>query len=257
MSRLALLFLPLALLLPPAAAALPPSLDVALGMVRPGAPSGGLAEYNESLGRELCQRIARPCRFHHVLYGDILDGITRGRFQIGFGNHLRTPERERQAAFSQPIWQSSSRLVARAGPSAADLPPETPAGLDALRHQRLVCVTGSQQCRHLRAIAAAQQLTVIEVSTMGEVFDTLRADEAGFALTPMLSAYAVMRESDTPTFRFVGPPLAENGLGGSVHIALSRDDPALREAVDRALTAMRRDGTLARINRRHFPFSLD
>ena len=61
--------------------------------------------------------------------------------------------------------------------------------------------------------------------------------------------------NEPPTF--VGPGLIDEGLGGSVHVALPRDDQRLRQSVNAALTAMRRDGTYQRLWRQHFSFDLD
>jgi ABC-type amino acid transport substrate-binding protein len=58
-------------------------------------------------------------------------------------------------------------------------------------------------------------------------------------------------------FAFVGPPLAEGGLGGTVHVALPKSDERLRLRVNQAIVAMRGDGTYHRIVRQHFPFHLD
>ena len=73
----------------------------------------------------------------------------------------------------------------------------------------------------------------------------------------MLSAYAVLNREPAGKFEFVGPPLADDGLGGTVHIALPKGDAALRQGVNQSLAAMRADGTFHRIVRRHFPFSLE
>src|SRR5512145_2928165 len=77
-----------------------------------GAQSGGLIAFNEDLAREICRRINARCVTRHVLFGEILPGIEGGKFELGFGNYLRTPEREKQVAFSDPLWRSSSRLLA-------------------------------------------------------------------------------------------------------------------------------------------------
>jgi ABC-type amino acid transport substrate-binding protein len=73
----------------------------------------------------------------------------------------------------------------------------------------------------------------------------------------MLSAYAVLSGDPVVGLEFVGRPVTEGTLGGTVHIALPKDDAVLRQSVNQAMAAMRADGTYHRIVRRYFPFNLD
>lgn len=244
-------------------------LQVALGVLgeqpaRPGdavrgtGQPGGLPAFNEDLARELCRRVHARCAMVHVPFADILPGVEHRKFHLGFGNFLRTPEREQRVAFSDALWRSSSRLVATpeaARRHAARLGQEV--SLAGLRDARVAAVAGTQQEAYLRAIAGEQGLSVVSARTMAEMFALLRDDQADFCLLPMLSAYAVLNREAPGSFEFVGPPLADAGLGGSVHIALPKGDPELRQRINQALAGMRADGTYHRIGRQHFPLSLD
>jgi len=219
---------------------------------------GGLTAFNEDLAREICRRINARCVTRHVLFGEILPGIEGEKFELGFGNYLRTPEREKQVAFSDPLWRSSSRLLAV--PTTAQRfvtrlgrEPE----LTSLRGARIGVVADSQQHRYLKNMAKAQELTVLTATTIGDALALLREGKVDFCLFPMLSAYAMLNFEPAGAFEFVGRPLTESGLGGTVHIALPKTDLALRASVNQAIAAMRADGTYHRIVRRYFPFSLD
>lgn len=56
--------------------------------------TGGLAAFNEDLAREICRRMSARCTTVNIVFADILPGIEAGTFELGFGNYLRTPERE-------------------------------------------------------------------------------------------------------------------------------------------------------------------
>lgn len=220
--------------------------------------SSGLAAFNEELAREICRRLNARCATVNVLFGDILPGIEAGKFEFGFGNFLRTPEREKRVAFSDGIWRSSSRLVAtpatvRRFENRLGEEPE----LDNLRQARIAVVAETQQHAYLKQIAGAQELDVLPVGTTAEIFALLREAKVDFCLLPMLSAYAMFNREPPGTFEFVGPPLTDARLGGTVHVALPKSDDPLRLSVNQAIVAMRVDGTYHRIMRRHFPFSLD
>jgi ABC-type amino acid transport substrate-binding protein len=220
--------------------------------------SGGLTGFNEMLAREICRRAAARCKFSNQTYADILPSIESGKFDLGFGNFLRTPEREKRVAFSDTIWRSSSRLLAKPAVisrTAIELKREVT--LDSLSGVRVGVVEGTLQHSYLRSIAAERHLEVLSFVTMAELITALRDDRVDFLLMPVLSSYALISREPAGTFEYVGPPVADRGLGGSVHIAITRQKPEVLPAVNLAIAAMRADGTYQRIVRQFFPFSLD
>lgn len=240
-------------------------LRIALGLqesfVRPAAgkaQTGGLVAFNEDLARELCRRLQARCTLLNLPFAEILPNVEEHRVDLGFGNFLRTPERERRVDFSDPIWRSSSRLLALsatarryAGHPDGDLAPDT------LRQVRIGAIVDSQQQAYLRTVAGDHGLSVVGIATMAETIGQLRDGRIDFALLPMLSAYALVGREPLGRYEFVGPPVTERGLGGSVHIILPKGEERLRQALNRAIAAMRADGSWHRIVRRHFPFNLD
>lgn len=234
---------------------------VALGIHDSHAPareSGGLPSFNEEMARELCRRASARCSFVNSVFSEILPGIESGRFDLGFGNYLRTPEREKRVAFSDPIWRSSSRLVATSDSSQRfNNLLRAPPSLDKLSDARIAAIEDSQQLRFLQALPAERRLTPLPARTMADAMELLRSGRADFALFPMLSAYALIQREAPGRFEFVGPAMQEGGLGGSVHIALPRDKEELRRAINQALAEMRADGTYHRIARRHFTFNME
>lgn len=217
-----------------------------------------LTAFNEDLAREICRRINTRCRTTNIAFGEILPGIEAQKFELGFGNFLRTAEREERVAFSDPIWRSSSRLVttpATARRFVAEQGPEI--ALDSLRNARIVAVPETQQYRYLQGRADRNGLTIVAANSYVEAFALLREGMADFFLLPMLSAYLQLGQEEAGRFEFFGAPVGGGGLGGSVHIALPKTDETLRNAVNKAIAALRADGSYHRIVRRYFPFSLE
>ena len=222
------------------------------------AQSGGLTGFNEALAREICRRATVRCVTVNKTFAEILPGVESGEFDLGFGNFLRTPEREKRVAFSAPIWRSSSRLLARpavAARFAGQLGGEVM--LDTLRNARVAVVDGTQQHAYLRGVAAERALQVMPHRTMAEVIAALRDNQADFLLMPVLSTYALISREPPGSFEFVGLPVADRGLGGTVHIAVPKQKEEVLRLVDQAIATMRADGTYQRIARQFFPFSLD
>jgi len=225
---------------------------------RGAAQAGGLTGFNEALAREICRRISARCSMVYLTFAEILPAVEAGRVELGFGNYLRTAEREKRVTFSEAVWHSSSRLLAKptvAARLARKIQGEVT--LDSLRGTRVAVVDGTLQHAYLRSIASARALTVMPLPTLADVLAALRQDKADFLLMPMLSAYALISREPPGSFDFVGPPIIDRGLGGSVHVVMPKQNEEMVQAVNQAIIALRADGTYQRIVRRYFPFSLD
>lgn len=227
-------------------------------LVASSTPAADMVAFTDELAREVCRRIRSRCAVSYVTFGEILPGVEDGRFDLGFGNFLRAPKREKRVAFSEPIFRSASRLVgspATARAFAGKLGQAV--NLDNLRGARVAAMEGSQQQAFLDAIAGERELTVVATTTKAGTFDTLRNGSADFALLPIRTGYALISHDKSRRFGFVGPAAADHGLGDTVHIILPRQKEALRRSLNQAIADIRADGTGHRIMRRHFPVNLD
>ena len=221
-------------------------------------PGFEMVALNDDIAREICRRINARCTLLYVTFAEILPGVESRRFDIGFGNFLRSPEREQRVAYSDAIWHSSSRLVgspAAAKAFAGKL--DQAVTLDNLRGARVVAIDGSQQLAFLQRIAGERGLTAIGTPAPVGAINALRDDTADFALLPILNAYALLSRDNPQQLEFVGPAIADRGLGGSVHVVLPKQQDELRRSVNRAIAASRADGTFQRIVRQYFPLGLD
>lgn len=217
----------------------------------------GLNAVSAELAREICRRISARCKFDYLLFSEMLPAIVAKRYEIGVGNFIRTPEREKMVNFSDSIATSSSRLLASPERAAAFSGKAAGLTLSTLRDARVVALAGSVQQEFLKRVAAEQRLTVLSVASTTEILPLLRKGEADFWLTPVYLAYAVTGSEPPGKYQFYGPPEIGHALGGSVHIALTKDDENLTAQVNKALAELREDGTYHRIVRQYFPVSLD
>lgn len=265
MKRLSLsLFLSLCVVLPAQALELRVALGASAAQIQSvsegGAPAPGAQGLNAvsaELAREICRRINARCRFDYLLFGEMLPAMVAKRYEMGVGNFLRTPEREKMVNFSDSIATSSSRLLASPERAAAFSGKAAGLTLSTLRDARVVVLAGSVQQEFLKRVAAEQRLTVLSVASTTEILPLLRKGEADFWLTPVYLAYALTGGEPPGKYQFYGPPEIGHGLGGSVHIALTKDDANLTATVNKALADLRQDGTYHRIVRQYFPVSLD
>lgn len=210
---------------------------------------GELVGFNVDIVRALCAQLARSCQLDTLPFPEILPAVAAGRFDLGVANFLRTPERERLVAFTVPYWRSSSAFVGKrsfAMKAVQELLRDTP-----------VCAIGaSVQYRYLIERAGEHSEHVRGLPSNQDVMDALLSGQCPVALLPSMQALPFMQSPRGMELTFLGAPLREAGLGGTVHMAVRPDDAALREAVDRALQHLIATGEHERIARRYFPFSI-
>lgn len=209
---------------------------------------GELTGFNVDLAHELCRRLERPCRLHTMRFPEILPAVAAGKADIGMGNLLKTPERERLVRFSIPYWRSTSSFI---GPHGSALP----AAADRLPQARVCAIADTRQHHYLQQLRRDGG-SIVATRGNGETIDKLTRGECTLALLPTVQALPFLQSPAGRDFAYVGAPRTRQHLGGDVRIALPPDAAELQENVDAALRDMIRDGTHERLSRRYFPFSI-
>ena len=216
------------------------------GELRWGADSQGGAPYvfqdpmdpNHLIGFEvdLADALARKLGDHarpvQGQWDGLLDLLARGDFDVALNGIEVAEEKRRVAELSHPYYAAAERLTVRRGDTAA------PRTLEALRGRRVGTLPASLAERILRRAGA-------EVKTydggQDDIYSDLRIGRTDAVLL------------DDPITLYYGAidPALETvpGAFGEIQyaIAVRKGDPALLEAVNRALDDLARDGTLARI----------
>jgi polar amino acid transport system substrate-binding protein len=218
----------------------------ARGELRWGADSQGGAPYvfqdpmdpNHLVGFEvdladaLAKRLGARPRPVQGQWESLLELLGRGDFDVALNGIEVADEKRRVVELSHPYYAAAEKLTVRRGDRAA------PRTLEALRGRRVGTLPGSLAARILERAGA-------EVKTyeggQNDIYDDLRIGRTDAVLL------------DDPITRYYGAvdPALEVAPGsfGEIRyaIALRKADPAMLEAVNQALDAMARDGTLARI----------
>lgn len=210
---------------------------------------GELSGFNVDMGRAICQKLGEHCRFETMVFPAIVPAVAAGRADIGIANFLKTPERESQVAFTVPYWRSTSSFVGPGGTVLRD------AG-DAMRRLHVCVIDGSRQQAFLRSLPADAGGALVSMSSNQAVLDQLRVGRCQAALLPTMQALPFLQSPEGRGFSFLGAPLAQEGLGGSVHMLVRPDDPGLLRRVNEAIQELIRDGGHERASRRYFPFSI-
>lgn len=211
-------------------------------------PQGELVGFNVDLGRAICEQLKRPCRVEAMPFPQVIPAVSAGRADIGLGNVLKTPEREKLVAFSIPIWRSTSSFISSAGNRWT-----TPA--DAVKNKTVCVVDGGVQQTYVRALGVPPPSLLAKATNLA-VLESLQQGECVLALLPTMQALPFLQTPAGKPYTFLGTPMAQDGLGGTVHVVVRPDQTALLNGVNEAIRVLIRNGMHEKISRRYFPFSI-
>ncbi|WP_029006955.1 substrate-binding periplasmic protein [Azospirillum halopraeferens] len=212
------------------------------------APDGRLTGFNVEIMRALCRVMDATCTFVELPFQAVLDAVAEERCDVGLANFLRTPDREARVDFSAPYWRSSSSFI---GPMRDAAVP----GPEAVRGRSVAVIRTTRQHAYMERMAGdVDQL--VTVASLEDLWRTLTAGEAEFALVPTLAGLDFLLTHDGRAFSTIGTPLAGDGLGGTVHLVVPKGRRSLLNALNGAITTIRADGSYQEIGRRYFPFDV-
>jgi ABC-type amino acid transport substrate-binding protein len=213
------------------------------------AGDGTVSGFNVDLAEEICRRLELACTLTPLSFTAILDEVSAGRQDVGFGNLLWTAEREKRVRFSVPIWRSRSSFVGQDGVAFVDATPES-----LVKGRRVALIRGSMQHRYI--VERFPDVARVEVSSVLACFEALRDGQADLTLQAMVMALPFLSRPEWGNPNYVGRELPAATLGGPVHIALAPQRPDLKIRVDAAIAEILADGTYKKISRKYFPFDI-
>lgn len=200
--------------------------ETAAGGDDPGGFEGALAA-------ELAERLdLKRVEVRTVPFADIAAGRLGGA-DLALSQMTPTPERERVVDFTTPYLTAPPAALVRAGTAAADEP------VDAARLRELRwVVTGTSTLTAVVAERIRPEADPLVVATRAEQLDALGARRADAVLLDLPVALAIAG-AQPRRFAVLGQLAGDEGLAA----VLPEGSPNL-EAVDSAIRALERDGTL-------------
>jgi ABC-type amino acid transport substrate-binding protein len=219
------------------ASALP---DPPFEVTRDGAEAG----LDVDLIRAICDRLRlrrKPVRYRGEDFNGIFDGLRTGGYDAVISGTTITPERERVALFSDPYLVSGQSLVVNAK--------RTPRirSVDDLADQVIGIQVGNTSdivARELKGRGAVAEIKYYPYDGILDALDDLSAGRIGAFMKLLPVTTWLVR--DRPDLAVVQEIPTHERLG----IAFALDNGGLRDAVNRELAELRRDGRLDALTHR-------
>ena len=202
---------------------------------------GTLTGFTVAIAEALCAELKLRCEFQVVRLETVIDDLAAGQIDVAAVGLLNTPERRKRIAFTKPVYRSTTLWFARPGVK-----------LDA-PGVRIAVFKGSAQER----FAQAKGWQTVGAITDADIIDQLAAGVAQAGIAPLMSSFNLFRN---PRFLKLGlstQVFSTPELDTQASFGLNPRNLELKEALDRGLDTIKRNGVFDRINSQFLTLRVD
>jgi lysine-arginine-ornithine-binding protein len=210
---------------------------------------GKLQGFEIDLANALCERIKTECEFVVQDWDGIIPGLLAKKYDVIIASLYITDERKKKFDFTQKYYQTPGRFVVKTG-AKLEISEEGLKG-KAIGVQRATAferfLRDTYPSLDLRVYATQDE---VNMDLVAGRLDAVMADVVALGLN-------FLNSPEGKDFEFTGPAFSgAEWFGFGAGVAVRKDDPELREAFDKAIDAVRADGTYDKIRSAHFNFDI-
>lgn len=198
---------------------------------------GSLAGYDVDVAKAVCAAIKAECQIVAQDWDGIIPGLMAGKYDAIVSGMSVTPERSAQVEFTQPYYKNTIVWVA---PTAGKFNPKAIKG-NTLATQRSTTL-GQYLQDHLKA-----ENDIKLYDTYDTAFTDLKSGRVDTVLAEKVIASEWLKQN-SDKFAIIGDEIDNND---NIAIALRRGD-VLKAEIDQALTTLKDNGQLAKLQQQHF-----
>jgi lysine-arginine-ornithine-binding protein len=211
---------------------------------------GKLVGWDIEIANALCAQMGVKCEIVAQDWDGIIPGLLAKKYDAIIAGMSMTPARRERVGFTSKYKDVVSVFVAKKG----TITDTSPAGM---KGKRIGVQRGAAQKAWLDAAGYDKTAELV-------LYDSTRAVELDLlagrldAMIGNKATYFVdfMKKQEAAGFEFVGPDLKGGPLGEGAGIAVRKEDTELAARFNRAIAAIRADGSYDRISAAYFPFRL-
>ena len=212
--------------------------------------SGEIKGFEIDLTKAICDEMKVKCEFVLQDWDGMIPALLIKKYDAIAASMSITEERKKKVLFSEKYYNTPGRFVGPKG-SKIDFTKE------GLKGKAVGVQTATVHLNYLEDNYDG----IIDL----KIYDTLeklnrdvingRVD-LGFADSIVLLD-SLLKTEEGKKFEFLGPELSDpKWFGDGIGFALRKEDSALAEKLNKAIKAVRANGTYAKINQKYFPFDV-
>ena len=213
---------------------------------------GSVRGLDVDIGNALCAELKARCVWVKQEWDGMIPALVSRKFDAIIASMSITEERTQKVDFSDRYYSSPLALIAKTG---SPLRPT----LDSLKGKRIGVQRGTVSDNYATKFWDGKGVTVVRYAKQDEAYLDLGAGRMDAALADYWEAYGgFLAKSEGKGYVVLGEKLfgktAEERavIGEGIGIAVRKKDQDLKASLNKALAAIRANGTYARITKRYF-----
>ncbi|WP_175839342.1 ABC transporter substrate-binding protein [Burkholderia anthina] len=210
------------------------------------APDGKVVGFDIDLGNEICRRLNAKCLWVEQDFDSMIPALRAKKFDAVLSSMTITPQRAEQIAFTQKLYNTPTRLVARKGTNLAPT-------AESLKGKSVGVQQGTIQETYAKENWAPKGVNVVSYQNQDQVYADLQSGRLDAALQDEVqAALGFLKTPAGANFAFAGPERQT----GAAAIGLRKTDGDLKAQIDKSIADMIQDGTYKKIQSKYVDFDL-
>lgn len=203
-----------------------------------------LGGFDIDIAKAVCAELKAECTFVAQDWDGIIPALQAGKFDAIFASMSITDERKQVVDFSRAYYATPSAFIAAKGSGITDISP------DGLKGKTLGAQSSTIQSSYLEQNYPGFDVKLYP--TQDEVNLDLVSGRIDALFVDKIVGMDWLKTADGACCEIVGKDVP----GGPVGAAVRKEDTDLRDAISKAILAIKADGTYDKINAKYFPFSI-
>jgi lysine/arginine/ornithine transport system substrate-binding protein len=215
------------------------------------AVDGSLVGFDIDLGNALCAKLNAKCAWVENDFDGMIPALQARKIDAVLSDMSVTEKRLQQIDFTDRISFSPTRMVAKAG---SNLQPTA----DSLRGKNIGVEQGTIQETYAKTYFEPKGANVVSYQNQDQVYADLKSGRLDASLQDEVQAnFGFLKTPEGKGFEFCGPELNDTKiLGSAAAIGLRKGDTDLKNALNKALAELLKDGTYQTIAKKYFDFNI-
>jgi arginine/ornithine transport system substrate-binding protein len=210
---------------------------------------GKLEGFDIDIAHALCENMQVKCELVKQDWDGIIPALLAKKYDAIIASMSMTDERKEKVAFSNHYYKSPARFITKKG-SAVEI---TPAGL---KGKSVGVQRGTVSDKFITG-TFGEGVDIKRYGTQEEAYLDLNAGRAELVFADAFVLLEYIGSDKGKDYQFVGDSYSDpKYFGEGIGIALRKEDTALTERMNKAITAIRANGAYDAIRKKYFDFDI-
>jgi lysine/arginine/ornithine transport system substrate-binding protein len=213
--------------------------------------AGELIGFDIDVGKAICEKLNAKCVWVENDFDGMIPALKARKIDAILSSLSMTEKRMLQIDFSDKVFYTPTRMVAKIG---SGLLPTA----DSLKGKAIGVEQGTIQETYARTYFEPSGVKVVSYQNQDQVYADLKSGRLDASLQDAVQAnIGFLKTPNGAGFELAGPELKDTKILGSVAaIGLRKGEADLKNALNKGLAEILKDGTYQTLSRKYFDFDV-